>query len=119
MVIAVYGTLRQGLENHHFLKNSTTRFLGLDRLSGYDLYAGSYPYLVPGIGVATVELYEIDITTLEALDELEGHPDLYRTVSVQTDAGINAAVYLYPKDKVLPGTKKTNGNWIDWLQTQL
>jgi gamma-glutamylcyclotransferase (GGCT)/AIG2-like uncharacterized protein YtfP len=118
MVIAVYGTLRRGLENHHFLNKGSVRFLGLDRISGYDLYAGQYPYLVPGSGVATVELYEIDTLTLHALDELEGHPDLYTRVSIKTDAGINADIYLYPKDKVLPGTKKTNGNWLDWLESQ-
>jgi gamma-glutamylcyclotransferase (GGCT)/AIG2-like uncharacterized protein YtfP len=117
MVIAVYGTLRKGLQNHGLLKRDEVNFLGLDTVSGYDLYAGEYPYLTQGSGVVIVELYEINESVLRELDTLEGHPDLYYRTSIVTSNEVKADIYLYPKNMILSGTRIVSGDWIEWLNT--
>ncbi|KAB2645891.1 MAG: gamma-glutamylcyclotransferase [Verrucomicrobia bacterium] len=118
MVIAVYGTLRRGLENHALLENGGACYIGTDSVAGFDLYAGQYPYLTPGEGVVAVELYEVTASCLSDLDTLEGHPTLYERTSILTLGCVKADIYLYSKYKILPGTPKTQGDWIEWLELQ-
>lgn len=78
MIVFVYGTLLRGMSRSLVLAQS--RFLGLGEIQA-DLYdLGSYPGLIDGKGRVIGELYEIDSTTLEALDHIEGFkadaPDL-------------------------------------------
>jgi len=70
MIIFVYGTLMSGLQREEALFNSA--FLGTGYINGslYDL--GSYPGLKHGSGKVFGELYEIDLLTLDYLDQIEG-----------------------------------------------
>jgi gamma-glutamylcyclotransferase (GGCT)/AIG2-like uncharacterized protein YtfP len=95
--VLVYGTLRAGQSNHHWLK--TAGFLGVCKLdSGYALYdLGLYPalienndYTLPLYG----EVYNVDDLTLQALDRLEEYPTLYDRHLVSTVWG-KAWVYVY------------------------
>ena len=74
-LVFVYGTLKRGGSNHHFLAGQ--RFLGRARTApGFTLYSlGEYPGLVERAddrdGVAG-ELWEVDSSALRRLDQLEG-----------------------------------------------
>ncbi|MCG7600597.1 gamma-glutamylcyclotransferase [Halomonas sp. McH1-25] len=72
-LVAVYGTLKRGLRNHHWLADA--QFLGSDRLNSVTLYdLGPYPgaktELSQGI---EVEVFRVDTPVLSALDRLEGY----------------------------------------------
>ena len=82
----VYGTLKRGGSNHHFLADQ--RFLSIARtVPGFTLYSlSAYPGLVPSpddrAGV-TGELWSIDDACLVRLDELEGTAEgLYRRAPI-------------------------------------
>ncbi|MDK9689010.1 gamma-glutamylcyclotransferase family protein [Halomonas sp. LC1] len=71
--VAVYGTLKHGHRNHHWLNGAD--MLGQDRLTGITLYdLGPYPgaKLTPSTGVK-VEVYAINAEQLARLDELEDY----------------------------------------------
>lgn len=86
--VFVYGTLRQGEYNHHWLRGS--RFLGHwstpPRYRLHDL--GPYPVLCDG-GVQSVqgEIYRVSPRTMAALDRLEGFPDHYDRKLITTPHG--------------------------------
>jgi gamma-glutamylcyclotransferase (GGCT)/AIG2-like uncharacterized protein YtfP len=100
--VFVYGTLRKGFKYHsllqgaHFVGSATT-------CECYALYLAAYPCLFKGKAVSRIrgEIYEIDQSTLEQLDELENHPYEYRREQVQVilDNGrkLPAWVYFYPE----------------------
>ncbi|WP_404474241.1 gamma-glutamylcyclotransferase [Vreelandella venusta] len=71
--VAVYGTLKHGHRNHHWLNGAD--MLGQDRLTQITLYdLGLYPgaKLMPSTGVV-VEIYAINAELLARLDELEDY----------------------------------------------
>ena len=89
----VYGTLKRGLCNHHFLERA--RFLGKVRTcEAYPMIAPKkwYPYLIdrPGEGYRVRgELYEIDAATLKRIDRLEEYPRYYtrKKICVEDEEG--------------------------------
>lgn len=84
-IIGVYGTLKQGLGNHHLISEST--FLGdAETIDFYPLIDRGLPYLIPDPGHGynvELELYEVDQKTLAAVDKLEGHPNFYRREKIE------------------------------------
>ncbi|WP_101759902.1 gamma-glutamylcyclotransferase [Oceanicoccus sp. KOV_DT_Chl] len=109
--VFVYGSLKQGGHNHYFLSQSS--FIGRCRTEpAYELFTlGSFPCVVSG-GTTSVqgEVYEVDNSTLEKLDELEGHPDWYQREQITTVYGA-AYLYLYLGD-VGHCSKIVSGEWI-------
>jgi len=100
--VAVYGTLKKGLSNHHLMQQAV--FLGKDLLNNLVLYdLGPYPgaCLAPSSGIE-VEVYEVNPATLADLDVLEGIDEensiqgLYHRRQLSTQYG-PAWVYLYNK----------------------
>ncbi|MBB3191018.1 gamma-glutamylcyclotransferase family protein [Halomonas cerina] len=72
-LVAVYGTLKRGLRNHHWLKSA--EFLGEDRLTTATLYdLGPYPAAKPepSRGVE-VEVFRVTAPLLAGLDRLEDY----------------------------------------------
>lgn len=71
--VFVYGTLKRGLRNHHFLEHAA--FVGeAHTLTKYRMLDGSFPVLRDsGADLKQVrgEVYDVDEKTLEKLDELE------------------------------------------------
>ena len=98
MQLAVYGTLRKGLHNHVLLGNS--RYVGKVLLQGelYDL--GGVPALRKGRAPVVAECYDIDDTTLRAVDRLEGFDEN------------NPDGSLYTRERVV-AQKLNNGNPIE------
>ncbi|WP_110668069.1 gamma-glutamylcyclotransferase family protein [Salinicola halophilus] len=72
-LVAVYGTLKRGLRNHHWLANA--EFVGADTLTTATLYdIGPYPgaKAEPSNGVE-IEVFRVDAGRLKALDRLEDY----------------------------------------------
>lgn len=113
--VAVYGTLKRGYSNHRLLARA--RFLGTDHLRSVVLFdLGPYPGALerPSQGVL-VEVYEVDNSGLERLDELEGYnakaPEagLYTRKPLGTCHG-EAWVYLY-NGSVRGCRRISRGSW--------
>lgn len=104
-LVAVYGTLRKGFNNHGLL--ASARFLGAgDTIGRYAMACDGIPYVSSeeredGHNLH-VEVYAVDDATLERLDSLEGHPDWYhrKEVPIKLDNGVVAHSYLYFNDTV-------------------
>jgi gamma-glutamylcyclotransferase (GGCT)/AIG2-like uncharacterized protein YtfP len=84
-LLFVYGTLKRGHRLHHHMLGAS--FLGPARTTtGLALYRIEwYPAMVlerDGGGVSG-ELYEAPPALLEALDEVEGAPDLFQRAEIQ------------------------------------
>ena len=103
-LIFVYGTLKRGGHNHHFLAGQT--LVGPARTEkGYTLYdLGGYPGLVPDVdnpqGV-TGEVWSVDEACIMSLDVLEGTSEgLYRRMELpmeQPFAKDRVEAYVYLK----------------------
>ena len=94
-LVFVYGTLRQGETNHHFLTRA--RYLGPHvTAAGYRmLQLGTYPGVVTGGSDAIVgEVYQVSRGEMARLDRLEDYPRLYSRRLLPTDWG-RAWIYLY------------------------
>ncbi len=104
-IIFVYGTLRRGECNSHYLKNSV--FLRTDIVKGFVMAdLGQYPMVFEtGLGddTITIEVYEIDDTTLKRIDLLEEYEEnnphsYYLRKEIQSASGISGFIY-YGKER--------------------
>jgi len=81
MTLFVYGTLKKGFENHHFLDGA--KFLGVATTKEkYPMVniVKAYPYLINQKGKGKIikgEAYIIDEQILKRVDILEGYPEHY------------------------------------------
>lgn len=83
LYVAVYGSLKRGFHNHHFLQGSV--FMGqFETGPGFALLdLGDYPGMIRrGRGRVVVEVYRVSPSTLIHLDRLESAPRVYRRVRV-------------------------------------
>lgn len=115
--VAVYGTLKQGQRNHHWLEGAT--LIGHDRLTAITLYdLGPYPgaKLSPSNGTV-VEIYAVNAQQLKRLDQLEDYfhhapgEGVYDRVVLATRHG-EAWCYLFNAD-VAEQSKINSGEWQD------
>jgi len=88
----VYGTLKRGFGNHHFLDSLALRYSGVAKTEKcYPLVVHQLPFLIDreGAGHRVVgEVYELENGfDWQALDEFEGVPELYsrRKITIITD----------------------------------
>lgn len=95
--IFVYGSLKKGFGNHSFLSDST--FLGTTTTaeSTYSMLSlGAFPAVIPGGENAIQgELYEVDDSTLQDIDKLEGNGSFYERAQVSLSNGEVAWMYLF------------------------
>ena len=95
MLVAVYGSLKQGRGNHRLLRESQLK--GVTRTSPewtmYSMYA--FPGIVPeGNTAIKVEVYEVNVDTFARLDMLEGYPSFYDRKEIATEYGDAWIYYL-------------------------
>ena len=98
-LVAVYGTLRKGYNNHHLLHSSNMLDIG-STMDDYRMICEGIPYVLPADGSGSrirVEVYAVDDETLDRLDMLEGHPSWYRReqVPIMLDNGVSVNAWLY------------------------
>ena len=97
--IAVYGTLKQGKGNHTLMDGLS--YIGkAETLHSYCLNVSGCPYLYesPACGRVQVEIYAVDdISDLQRIDDLEGHPMWYerKIVPMLFDDGNVADCWIY------------------------
>lgn len=115
--IAVYGTLKKGHGNHEYLLKDAEYVGSCKTKPNFTMYSlGGYPAVVPeGDTPITVEVYKVDKTTEEAVNQLEGFSgskespaNWYDRMSVETDFG-SAEMYIFhqpPNHNVVK-----DGNW--------
>lgn len=103
----VYGTLKEGFTNHHYLKEATFLGKGQTRLRyPMILKHPAFPYLInkPKEGLHVHgELYEVNYQTLLAIDKLEGTPEHYtrREIEiVKNNNEIEPAWVYFVKEKI-------------------
>ncbi len=115
-LIFVYGTLKQGGSNHHFLAGQA--FIGRARTTpGYLLYAiEDFPGMVRqngGLEDVSGEVWAVDDACLARLDQLEGTADgVYRREAVGLEApfaGQQVEAYLYLQS--IEGRRKVGSEW--------
>ncbi len=99
-LVAVYGTLKAGLSNHHTL--GTSHFVGSGKtVYKYPMQATSIPFVYERAGEGdhiTVEVYNvISNATKDDCDWLEGHPTNYerRLTDIQMADGSVKTCWLY------------------------
>ena len=108
-LVFVYGTLRSGEINHHYLAQSE-RLGGIRTAPNFALFdLGAYPGLVAGNQAVVGEVYRIDDATLVELDILEEVPIEYRREMIPTIFG-SAWVYFY-QEETKPDQLILSGDW--------
>jgi gamma-glutamylcyclotransferase (GGCT)/AIG2-like uncharacterized protein YtfP len=116
--VAVYGTLKRGESNHHWLAGAP--FLGRTRIPGLELYnLGDYPMAVPSLDPRArihAELYQVDGEGLARLDVLEDYPHLYDRRRLPGADGQLAWIYTGRRDQVR-GCRQVPFN--DWGATPM
>ena len=111
-LVFVYGTLLQGERNHHHLHRAELVGGARTRAVFTMIDLGSYPAMVRGGVTAVVgEVYRVDERTLAALDELEGHPTLYRRERIELDDGRAVETYLLPAEQRPVGDHISSGDF--------
>jgi gamma-glutamylcyclotransferase (GGCT)/AIG2-like uncharacterized protein YtfP len=112
--VFVYGTLMRGERNHSVLR--LCRFLGeTATAAGFRLYdLGAYPAMTKsetGSGTVIGELFEVDDVTLESLDRLEEHPEVYWRTVIQLVDRRRVASYLMPSERLRGCSVIPSGDW--------
>lgn len=109
-LVFVYGTLRQGESNHHYLQGS--EYLGLFETEPcYQLFnLGPYPGVVAGNDKLIGEIYRITEEVLAQLDILEDIPNEYIRNTIETPYG-TAWIYIYQPTSPLEEAI-ASGNWL-------
>lgn len=124
-VVAVYGSLRQGMGNHRRLEGQT--FLGTTRtVESYAMYSlGGFPKVaLEGAKVCpvVVELYEVDEAGMRGLDSLEGYrgpgaSNFYDRSAVQCEDG-NLALIYHIEGNANPADLVADGDWVTYVNNR-
>jgi len=106
-MLFVYGSLKQGMSEHHYLQNQ--HFIGPAHsaekfaLLQVEFDGVAYPMAVESDDGAPLdgEIYKVNPATLQAIDEYEDYPAVYdrRAFDFITDAGrtVQAQMYCGPR----------------------
>ncbi len=99
MNVFVYGTLKRGqcrgsvLMGQVFLGEQTTKPLyqmyKISSFPGIMLAENSSPVPIKG------ELWSVDEITLRRLDQIEGHPNLFKRDKIELESGLEAVAYYW------------------------
>jgi len=109
-LVFVYGTLKRGEQNHHWLEGASWQ--GEAELPGVVLHdLGPFPMAVVGAGLALGEVYAVEGSGLAKLDELEGYPRLYNRQVMELVDGRRAWVYLGRPRQVRHAPVLRGGVW--------
>ena len=109
-MIAVYGTLREGHGNHGLI-DGKKKWEG--RIDGWVMHSlGGFPTCIPGDGTITVEVWDVTPSSARRVDALEGYPDFYDKVVVNTPVG-DAEMYTCPLSRMASCGLIESGDWND------
>lgn len=114
-LVFVYGTLKKGFHNYHYLQDS--EFVGSGRTTEkYALYVDHIPFVVKDEQVSFIygEIYSVDDSLLAILDQLEGHPSWYCREQIDVildddNSVVSACLYFNPDNS---GALIASGNYM-------
>ena len=109
--VFVYGTLKRGQRNYHFLQDA--EFIGsFTTPEIYSMYKfDDYPAVcLQGKHAIEGEVYQVTDHQFQMLDDLEWYPSFYQRTEILTDFG-DAWMY-FVKRHLCHGKKQIPGNWI-------
>lgn len=119
-LVFVYGSLLTGLHNHCFLAGAACR--GASRTverCWLLLDLGGFPGVIvsagPGRGRVCGEVYQVDDSTLAALDALEGQPRHYKREQVRLESGEWAWMYVYQRAQGKKLAVVPDGDWKTYV----
>ena len=108
--VFVYGTLKRGQRNDHFLRDA--EFVGEYRTRKiYSMYQfEDYPAVcLNGKHAIQGEVYHINQRQFKMLDDLEWYPHFYQRLEIPTAYG-KAWMY-YVREELCHDKKRLHGNW--------
>lgn len=109
MRVFCYGTLKRGHYNNAVLRSAV--FIREDRAPGVMFNLGPYPGVIPyPWGEVKGEVFQIDGEILRRLDQLEGHPHMYKREVVTLASGDEAYIYYYNRS-VMGKAEVPYGDW--------
>lgn len=102
MIVFVYGSLKKGFGNHRLLESSTYLGEAITTPEYTMLNLGMFPGVVyAGDTPIKGELYVVDSSVLDRLDQLEGHPSFYQRTPIEVTMADGtvcvASIYLLPE----------------------
>jgi len=114
IMIAAYGTLREGESNARFCRNAVSRRIAKIQGTLYDTGWGFPAFSPEPCGSVTVELIEIPLSDWAEVDRLEGYPRLYdrELLDFVLENGASAQAWIYIMNQ-LPEQAKAipSGDW--------
>lgn len=109
--VFVYGTLRKGQRNHHWLRNATALGTCATFPSFTLVNVGDFPGAVERGGQRIIgEVYEIGPPVLLHLDRLEGYPHFFDRKVISTKFG-SCWIYVYRRAHGLE-PRVMSGDWL-------
>lgn len=111
MYVFVYGSLLSGESNHSILRDSELR----GQFTTEDAYRmvslGGFPAISLG-GSTRIkgEIYSVSDAVFQEIEWLEGYPDFYSRIVIDTPLG-GCFVYVLPPEETLEFPEIVNGNW--------
>ena len=109
-LVFVYGTLKRGQRNHHYLLQAD--YVGLHLTDEcFCMFAfDDYPAVTHGgCDAISGEIYRVNPLQFQMLDELEQYPRFYQRIEIATDYGC-AWMYIV-KVELCRGKKQLGGSW--------
>jgi gamma-glutamylcyclotransferase (GGCT)/AIG2-like uncharacterized protein YtfP len=122
VLMAVYGTLREGFGNwRHYLDNEHCQLLGVMKTEPIFtmISLGGFPGILEnGKTAMTVEIFRVNSTEVErGLDRLEGYPSFYNKTTIETPWGIANMYILNAGDRYNDGRSIVeSGDWKEYCQ---
>lgn len=121
-LVAVYGTLRDGMGNNALMGDSEK--LGEIDVAGFEMYPaapyGGFPVIFPvspsekTSHVIKAEIYQVSEERLTGpLDRLEGHPTWYKRELIPTPYG-EAWIYVMQDERYKENTKIESGDFVEF-----
>lgn len=99
MRIIVYGSLRRKQGNSHWMTDA--QLLGEHDLEGYEMYnLGHYPAVIPGDGTVHCEVYRINSSIMNELDELKSNTKDYRRELIKTPYAVPGYICIACRQRV-------------------
>jgi len=120
-LVAVYGTLRRGYGNNHYLNNA--QYLGTGKTKdNLRMVCEGIPFVLSGDHEAgdnlKVEVYLVPKESMPGIDQLEGHPEWYqrKKTTVYLDGSIPVEPWLYFNDQHSPENSAYYNDFADYKQ---
>ena len=108
----VYGTLKKQHSRNNIL-GAASFIREIKTLPNYTMIdLGAFPGILDlGTNVIYGELYEVDDSTLEVCDLIEGHPNFYKRIEIELNNNATAWCYVLDHAKYENPLVISSGKW--------